>query len=258
MRPAPGRRAALGALALLAVCPAAFAQSDDRPSIAAAMRLAVLVERVAKLQLQLAQGVMAERGTRAVTEARREFDAGLRALSTRLPGPEVRDNYLLLRILWDDFRPLSTKPPTRESARSFGDRVDEAAWIAGKGARMLHPGGADSLAMRAWRVCVLSQRIPRLALMRRWDARSDEIARDLASALGEMRALLEQLATAPLNTPETAGEVRVAQTQFGFLERAAGDLDRGGARAADNVVKTGDHILEVMGRVAPLYESAGS
>jgi len=255
--PGHGRRRALRALLFVPWALAANAQKDERPRLVAAMRLAVLAERAAKLHVQVARGVLADRSRRAMAEVVREFEATRRSAAERLPDPEARDNYLLLRLLWADFRPWAERAPSRDSVRQVADRVEEIAWIATKGARLLHPGSSDSLAMRASLACVLSQRVPRLLLMHR--QAPGEPGRDTAEAFAALNALLEQLAGAPLNTPETRSQALIAQAQMGFLERAAHALGSGAqtARDAEVAAKAGDHILEVMERAAARYDAAG-
>ena len=64
------------------------------------MRLEMLAERIAKLHAQVGQGVLVERSRKALPEALREFEVALREVKARPAGPEVRDNYVLLGLLW--------------------------------------------------------------------------------------------------------------------------------------------------------------
>jgi hypothetical protein len=224
-----------------------------------AMRLEALAERIAKFHAQLGQGVLAERSKRGLLDAVRDFDSGLRAVMARPANAEVRDNYLLLQILWQEYRGLALKAPNRDNAKKLADRVEEVAWIAAKGARLgVEPGrkGTGRLALDAAHAATLSQRVARLYLLRRWGVRDSSIDKQLDAASADLSATLEKLRDAQLNTPEVETELQVAEGQLGFLTQAAGELEggRGNMRQMEFIAKTGDHIFESMERAARLYE----
>jgi len=253
-----GLRRALAALAaLFALAWAAPAHAaGERPSNLHALRLAGIAERIAKLHVQASREGLAERSRRLLAEAIRDFDATLRAAAARPANPESRDNYLLLGLLWREYRPWALRPPTRDSIRKVADRGDEVAWIAAKAPRL--QAAAGPLALDAARACALSQRVPRLHFMRHWEPRNAELARELADASGELAAILARLAAAGQNSVDMAAHLQIAQTQHGFLASAGDEMHRPGAhpRHAQNVAKTGDHILEAMERALRLYEEA--
>lgn len=247
--------AALAAgLAILAWAAAPHAAEERVPNVHA-LRLAGIAERIAKLHVQSGRGVLAERSRRALAGALRDFDATLRAAAARGGNAESRDNYLLLGLLWREYRAWASRPPTRDSVRKVADRGDEVAWIAAKAPRL---SGAGPLALEASRACALSQRVPRLHLLRHWEPRNAELERELAAASEELAAILARLAAAEQNTVDIAAQLQVAQTQHGFLASAGTEMHRPGAnpRHAENVAKTGDHILESMERAARLYDEA--
>lgn len=234
---------------------AAMAAGAQEP----AMRLEGLAERIAKCQAQLGQGVLADRTRRALPEVVREFDTALRAVSARGGSPEVRDNYLLLGLLWQDYRAWALRPATRDNAKRLADRVEEVAWIAAKGARMVtEPGrrGTGRLALDAAHAATLSQRVARLHLLRRWGLRDASIERQLAASSTDLRATLEKLRAAAANTPEIDTELQVAEGQLGFLLQAAQELEggRGSVRQMEFIAKAGDNIFESMERAVRLYE----
>jgi hypothetical protein len=251
-----GLRSALAALAAGLFILASPHAAEERASNVHALRLAGTAERIAKLHVQAGRGVLAERSRRALAEAMRDFDATLRAAAARPGNAESRDNYLLLGLLWREYRAWASRPPTRDSVRKVADRGDEMAWIAAKAPR-LQPA-AGPLALEASRACVLSQRVPRLHFMRHWEPRNAELARELGAASEELAAILARLAAAGQNTVDITAQLQIAQTQHGFLATAGGEMHRPGAhpRHAQNVAKTGDHILESMERALRLYDEA--
>src|SRR5262249_18449538 len=124
----------LSAAALLAVALACIAaHAADTKRAAAPLRLAPGIERIARLHAQAGQAVMPDRSRRALAEAMRDFDASLRATLASVQGAEVRDNYVLLSMLWQDYRDWAQRPPSRETGRKLRDRTEEASWVASKG-----------------------------------------------------------------------------------------------------------------------------
>lgn len=243
-------------LALLLLSAGFSAHAQERRA-GDGMRLAALAERTAKLHAQVAHGVLADRSRRGLTEAVRDFDALLRA-SARSAAPELRESYLLLGLLWDEYRVIALKPATRDAVRKLADRTDEVAWVASRAAMAAQPA-LGPIAAKAARACVLSQRVPRLLLMRRWDPRNEELAREVNAAGAELAGTLEDLLGAAQNIPGLAGEVQVARTQHGFLVAAAKEIQGAGpgVKALENIAKTGDNILEAMQRVTRQYEELG-
>jgi hypothetical protein len=246
-------RLARAALVLfVAAATAALAQEPG-------LRLEALAERIAKLQAQVGQGVLAERSRRALPEAVREFDASLRDAAARASSADAREDYLLLKLLWQDLRPWTLKPPTRDNAKRISERVEEVAWIAAKGARrVVEPGrkGTGVLAVDAAHVATLAQRVARLHLVRRWGLRDANLAATLAAATADLHATLEKLRRAPANTPGIETELEVAAGQLQFLVQAAQELEggRGSLRQMEFIAKAGDNILESMERASRLYE----
>jgi hypothetical protein len=249
---------------LAAAIRAAIAQAPPRavaPRPRAAVRLATLAERVAKLDAQIGQGVLVERSRRAMLETIRDFEAGHRALLAGATAPELREQLQLLALLWQDYRAWAARPPTRDNARKLGERTEEVVWVAMKAARFMLAaprGASDTLAFRAAEACTLSQRIPRLHLWRRWGIRDDSLLNDLRLSEAQLHATLESLRAVAANTPEIASELQVAQSQASFLAQASRQLEGGkdAARHLEYVAKSGDHILESMERVARLYEAS--
>lgn len=261
------RAAARFALAaLVCIVPAAAAQGTARASDARAtdaVRLGTLAERIAKLHAQIGQGVLAERSRRALAAAIRDFDATLRAVSSATPSAEVRDNYLLLSLLWPEYREWALKAPTRDSARKLRERNEEVAWVAAKGARMLQEHAratTNASALRAAGASLLAQRVAKLHLWRRWEMRDESLARELRESEENLRRALDTLIAARDNTPEIATELQVADNQMRFLAEASRTVDTrsGAARAIEFIAKTGDNIHESMERATRLYQGAGT
>lgn len=219
--------------------------------------LAILSERLGKLHAQAGQGLLAERARRGLAEGSRQFDALLRSTAAAASG-ETRERYLLLGLLWQDYRAWLARPATRENARRLAERTEELAWVAGQAARAWTARSARAVsAAQAAQASVLAQRVARLQLLRRWDVRDDAATRELAGASLQLRSSLASLRAGAGDDAEIAAELQVAENQHVFLERAVQDLAAKPALAQplEIVAKTGDNILESLQRVVRLYEA---
>ena len=193
-----GVRCAL-AIALLLFAPGRALAQDP------AMRLEALSERIARLHAQLGQNVLVDRSRRALPETVREFESALREVKARPAGPEVRDNYLLLGLLFTEYRAWALKAPTRDNAKKLAERAEEVSWVAAKGARLVHGTGRKGtgvLALEAAHAATLSQRLARLYLLRRWDVKPESAERAVPAVEKQLQAALEKLRGAGANTPE--------------------------------------------------------
>lgn len=243
------------AIALLLFVPGLACAQDP------AMRLEGLSERIAKLHAQLGQNVLAERSRRALPESLRDFETALREVQARPGGAEVRDNYLLLGLLFTEYRAWALKPATRDNAKKLAERAEEVAWIAAKGARLVHGSGrkgTGALALEAAHAATLSQRLARLYLLRRWDVKPESAERAVPAVEKALQATLEKLRSAGANTPGIDTELQAAQGQLAFLLQAGRELDtrRADMRTLEFAAKSADHLFEAMERVVRLYEGS--
>ena len=244
------KRAGLAAAVLL-LHAACFAAAPSRD---AALLLAPLAERVAKLHAQSGQSILTQRSRRALADTVREFDAALRDVRAAARDAGSRENYVLLGLLWQEYRDWALRPATRESARKLRERAEEVEWIAAKGVRLAHERSRaeeSATAVRAAQAYLLAQRVPKTYLWRRWDLRDADLDRELRDARENLGRSLDALAATAGLDADSAADVESARTQWRFLEDAAAQLDAapGNATALEFACKAGDHIAETMARV---------
>ncbi|HEY2628996.1 MAG TPA: hypothetical protein VGI57_07700, partial [Usitatibacter sp.] len=261
VRTAAARRALafaiVGHVAFVATnSPAAESTVRARPAI----RLEMLVERIAKLNAQVGQDILAARSRRSLDEAIRDFDETLAAVSATAPGAEARDNYNLLTLLWVQYRAWAVKPTSRDAGRKLRDRTEEMAFVAAKGTRLVQESAratSNASAIRAENAAVLAQRIAKIHLWMRWDMHDEALERALRESTENLRRILATLGSTPGNTPEISDELVGANAQMRFLDDAARDLaqHQSEARSIEFIAKAGDHIQVSMERVAGLYEA---
>jgi len=242
-------RALTAAAAVILVAWAATAHAAQE-----SLRLVPLVERVARLHAQSGQGVMAQRSRKALGEAIHEFDAALRASLAATPATEARENYVLLAMLWQDYRDWAQRAPTRETGRKLRERTEEVAYQAAKASRLFVESpraSAAATAVRAAQAVTAAQRIAKVLLWRRWDIRDEGLERELREARENLPRALDAIAASPGVGAEDLVQVQSAQTQWRFLADAAAQLEKPGAdaRALEFACKAADHILEALKRL---------
>jgi len=234
------------------------------PALAnAASRQPMLAERAARLHAQIARGVLASRAQRALSITLTEFDAGVKELLAAAPTAEVREIYRMLQLLWHDYRPHVAKAIGGEAPEKLNERSEEVVWIAAKAARLLREQAGDPRSARvrlAGEARFQSQRIARVHFFVAWIGRSDKRETELALAHRDFRRSLDSLLSAPADGSGAAAELQLAENQYGFLVQAAQDLKaaRESRPGLEAVAKTCDNILEVMDRVARLYQDASA
>jgi hypothetical protein len=226
--------------------------AGDPAAALAALRLATLAERMAKLHAQATHGILPERSRRGIAEAVREFETQLKRLRARPGSAESRENALLLAVLWDEHRAWVVRAPTREHMRKLSERTEEVAWLAEKAARLAEP--AASKALDAQRAAMLSQRLPRLHLVRR---AGDEGTRERDAAEEQLRRVVALLARGEDAPAEALAELQLVDNQLQFLVRATAERESG-PRRLEFIAKAGDHLMESLARLARLYEGSAA
>jgi hypothetical protein len=240
-------RALSAAAAILLVAFAGAAHAAE-----SSLRLVPLVERIARLHAQAGQGVMAQRSRKALGEAIREFDGALRAALAAAPGPEARENYVLLAMLWQDYRDWAQRPPTRETGRKLRDRTEEVAHVAAKGVRL--SGDSPRAAVAGYGATRLAgggglaahrEGLPVAALGHPRRGPRPGAARVAREPAARARGDRRQRRGWPR---KRLAQVQAAQTQWRFLADAATQLEKSNAdaRALEFACKAGDHILEAL------------
>jgi hypothetical protein len=215
----------------------------------AALQVATLAERIAKLHAQAAQGVLAERARHALAQSVRRLDAAVRELGRPAAPQELHEAVAIVTLLAKEYRAWAAKPATRDNARGLGERADEIAWEAAKAARLWAPG-EPTPAARAAEAAALAQRTARLAFWRQWQV-SASTRNELALATAQLHTALDALRAAPA-TPETDAELQVADNQAQFLFGAvkASETDAG---ALETLAKAADNLQESMERLSALH-----
>ena len=220
----------------------------------------MLAERMTKMHAQVGRDVLVQRSRRALAEASTAFDRAFRETSAVATAHEARENYRLLRALWEEFRPAVAHAPSPEGARKLAERTEEVAWVAGKGARMLHeqarsPAGELVLAAGAARAA--GQRLGKLHLLRGWALAPTAGSRDVKVAEAEITLALAQLRSARPADEDLLAALLMADSQLQILRQSVERLEKAREQAVqlEHIAKGADVIAETMDRAAKLLET---
>jgi hypothetical protein len=218
------------------------------------MRVASLAERIVKLHAQVAQGILAPRGRRALAGAIRELDRSVHALGVPPPPSELHERVAILAILAGQYRGWALRNPGRDVAAALEERAEEIEWEARRIAALVpaRAGSEQALAVKAIAAGEEAERIARLLLWERWRIAPASSGGELAKAKAALQAGLAELAGAPQADAATEAELQVAENQASFLF-AASWSGEGGRAALEYAVKASDNARESLDRLAALY-----
>jgi hypothetical protein len=188
-------------------------------------------------------------------EAAAQFELTLREIAAGSAAAEIRDNYRLLRLLWEEYRVAATQAANPESARKLAERAEEVVWIADKGTRMLHERArstAGELVLAAAGASVAVQRVAKIHLHRGWALAAQAMARELKAAEAVTSLSLARLKSVPETDEDIAAALRVAEDQLMLMRQSIG------RNHLEHMAKAADHIDESMERVGAFYSATSA
>jgi len=233
--------------------------ADINEAINKAGRLRMLSQRIAKAYCQLGQGVLPERSAKILAQSVQLFREHLQELKAFAPAEDIKESYVELDRLWQQYQKLIAGKPSFDSARyiaTLNEDVLRVAHLATTQLELHAPGNLGRLINIAGRQRMLSQRMAKFYLFHQWGIRSPEMEREAQLARREFSSALDALEKAPENDRIIKNELELARMQWLFFDQALKQQDTGGKYAmgyAENVATTSERLLEVMDRITGYY-----
>jgi len=251
--------AGLAALAPLVRAAPAAEGSEGLPVFSAinkSGRQRMLTQRLGKAWAMQALDVELELAARIRRQSEALFANQLGELQRTTPTQEIAAAVTALAQAWENYRGNLTLVPGKDNAARVymaGDqtlqRAQELTALYEK--RLGTPQGR--LVNIAGRQRMLSERMARAFYFARFDIAADT-ARDMETAHKEFADGLQELVSAPQNTPGIKRELALAEQQWVFFQ-AAIDGHIQGESADKSVATTSERILEQLNTITTKYEA---
>jgi hypothetical protein len=253
-----GRGVILFAMFAAPIRPAAAAIATLNEAINKAGRMRMLSQRMTKAYCQLGQNILADQSRRILEFSMKLYQEHLDDLKAYAPSADIKATYLELESIWRRYRQLLSTAPNLENARLIAQINEDALRVAHLGTtqlELLSTSSVGRLVNIAGRQRMLSQRMAKFYMMRRWGIGNSGMDSEAQLAKREFLSAMDALERAPENSDKIRGELDLARTQWLFFDQALQQQTSGdkGSTYAANVATTSERILEVMDRVTNLY-----
>jgi len=252
----------------------ALAIPDNVPQITVASainkagRQRMLSQRIVKFYCQIGQNVRLDKSQQQLQESIELFDSQLQEIKQFSPTQGTRSAVAKMDAAWGPFKAIAAKTPTKENARKLIGMSEQLLKAAHETTVQLQdyagtPTGR--LVNISGHQRMLSQRVAKLYMLKRWGLATPEMASELWQARNEFNGAMLELAAAPENTPKIKQELGLAKMQWDYLENALSQENEDSVNAVNavmgvnfafslNVATTSERILDGMDKVTSLYE----
>ena len=237
--------------------PANSPQITMSSAINKAGRQRMLSQRIVKFYCQIGQEILADKSRQQLQQSVALFESQLAELKQAAPNPDVQGAVAKMETLWGPFKEIVSKAPSKEDGKKLIGMSEELLQAAHKTTTLLQDATgtpAGRLVNMAGRQRMLSQRMAKFYMLKRWGFNVSQVSDGLEQARNEFKGALQELLAAPQNTTAIKKELELAKMQWIFFENALAQDGVQDPTFAVNVATSSERILEVMDRVTGMYE----
>lgn len=215
----------------------------------------MLSQRMVKAWCQAALGLEPEHARRQMVEAREQFERNLRDLEERAHSVETKDAHRELSRAWQALRVSLEKEPRIVEALSL-DRHGEAVLDAAD--RLTRAFESEqAVPQNRWinlagRLRMLSQRLVKLYLLRRWWPQELTLRDEFERLRHEFGGILLALQGRPDNGPLLVAELDRLALEWEWLQSAFAAEGAGSYPLV--VIESGEAVLHLADRITRLFE----
>lgn len=226
--------------------------------IAAAGRLRMQSQRLAKLYQQLLLGVNAGPAQQQIVAAGNEIDAEFTRLARYGKRANIQRTFARSDALWQELRGLLKKAPNAASTERVNQLADELMLHTGKLAMQIEAEAetpVGRLLDQSSRLNMLAQRLARLYLQAQGGDRSQGVLTDIDQARKEFATGLHELDTARENSSVSRENIALAKNQWIFFDSALSRMGNAGrdGKAVLDVATSSERIAQVLDATSAQY-----
>lgn len=247
----------------LAFTAPSFASSTKSPQISMASainkagRQRMLSQRIVKFYCQIGQQILVDKSKKQLLESISLFEEQLQELKQAAPNQDIQAAVAKMEALWGPFKEVVSATPTKEGGKKLIVMSEELLQAAQKTTVLLQDAAGTKtgrLVNIAGRQRMLSQRMAKFYMQKRWGFNISEVNEGLEQARNEFKGALQELVSSPQNTQAINKELELARMQWIFFENALAQESAQDVTFSVNVATSSERILEVMDRVTGMYE----
>ncbi|HEB95454.1 MAG TPA: hypothetical protein ENI96_03345 [Sedimenticola thiotaurini] len=242
-------------IALLPIPPASAAPITTMgEAINQAGRQRMLTQRIVKSYCQMGQDVRYLVAAEDLTAAIALFEQQLENLKRYVDDGEILRTLDRVEALWQPVKQIATDDVSRDQAESLRALAETLLASAHKVVLQLERKSGSSqghLVNIAGRQRMLTQRMGSLYLLRSWGFDNPRYRADYEQAMREFDSALQELMSAPENTPEINRELKKVAQNWAMYK--LGNRTGEGRYVPTLVVRMLDKMLVQMNRITGMY-----
>lgn len=226
-------------------------------AINVAGRQRMLSQRIAQSYIRMGLQPESDRGREILRDCVSEFERNLEDLKQFHPAASIRSDLAEVARLWSPYKRLALGAVNKDNASELIEQSNEVLAAAHAYVNKLEQLSGTSKAELiniSGRQRMLSQRIAKNFLAKRWGIRTDHTTEALYEDLAEFENMLEYLMASDINTPEIDTQLHKVKGYLGYASKGFdGAMSLSESRVIHVVSGTTDYMLRGMDVTTELY-----